>query len=142
MKFCRLIELLQEKDKGYIILINSGGFYIAVGKDAILLNGILDLKLSCMQKDICKIGFPKTALEKYLKLIKRNRYSYKVYDFDRENNKLDVINKYDGTFKNEIKDKKRDCYLCKNELGGYTEREDKYIQAIADLRRRESNERK
>ena len=30
----------------------------------------------------------------------------------------------------------------KNELGGYTEKEDKFIQAIAELRRRESDERK
>lgn len=44
MTFSRLLELLQEKDKGYIVLINSGAFYIATGRDAILLNHISYMK--------------------------------------------------------------------------------------------------
>ena len=82
MKFYDLIEMLQEKDKGYIVLINAGGFYIAVGKDAVVLNKILDLKLCCMCKNVCKVGFPKTAIDKYEKLIKRNKYSYIIYNYD------------------------------------------------------------
>lgn len=142
MKFCRFVEWLQEKDKGYIILIDSGNFYIAIGKDAVLLNEKLDLKLSCMCKDICKVGFPKNALEKYIKIVKRKRYSYIVYNFDRKIARLEIVDKYNGPYKNTKTVKKRDCYLCKSELDGCTKKEDKFIQAIADLRERERNEGK
>ena len=57
MSFSSMIELLQNKDKGKIILINSGAFYIARGKDAVLLHNILNLKVNCMETEICKVGF-------------------------------------------------------------------------------------
>ena len=34
----KMLELLQEKNKGYIILANAGAFYLARGKDAVKLN--------------------------------------------------------------------------------------------------------
>ena len=34
MAFSKMIELLQKKDEGKIILVNAGAFYIARGKDA------------------------------------------------------------------------------------------------------------
>lgn len=55
MSFSKMIELLQNKDKGKIILINSGACYIARGKDAVLLHNILDLKVNCMETEICKV---------------------------------------------------------------------------------------
>lgn len=142
MKFGEMIKLLQEKEKGYIILINCGGFYIARGRDAILLNKILDLKLTCMEKDVCKIGFPINALGKYKKLIEKNRYSYIIYKFDNQNNKLEIIEKYNGEFKNTEKENKRDCVMCKMGNSGYTEKNEKYMEAIMNLYRGEMNERK
>ena len=94
MKFREMVKILQEKEKGYIILINSGSFYVARGKDAIILNKELDLKLTCMEKEVCKEGFPIGALEKYTKILKRKRYSYILYNFDRNLNKLEIITKY------------------------------------------------
>ena len=46
-----MLELLQEKNKGYIILANAGAFYLARGKDAVKLNEILGLKLLCMEPE-------------------------------------------------------------------------------------------
>ena len=60
-----MMELLQIKNKGKIVICNAGNFYIAIGKDAILLNCLLDLKLSCLKAEICKVGFPISSLEKY-----------------------------------------------------------------------------
>ena len=37
MRFCKMLELLQEKCKRKIILINAESFYIARGKVAVLL---------------------------------------------------------------------------------------------------------
>lgn len=142
MTFCRLMELLQEKDKGYIIIANAGAFYIAIGKDAILLNKILDLKLNCMCKGICKIGFPKNALEKYKKLLKRTKYSYIMYEVNVNQEDIKVLEKYEGSLKNEIKENKKDCYICKNELAGYTEKENKYTKMYINLRKKERSEGK
>ena len=58
MGFSKMMELLQEKNKGKIVICSNGGFYIAVGKDAVMLHELLDLKVSCFKPEICKIGFP------------------------------------------------------------------------------------
>ena len=65
MSFSKMMELLQIKHKNKIVLCNAGEFYIAIGKDAILLSNILNLKLTCLKPEVCKVGFPITALEKY-----------------------------------------------------------------------------
>ena len=84
MGFSKMIQLLQEKEMGKIILVNAGLFYIARGKDAILLHNILDLKTSCLEVEVCKVGFPIKSLEKYTRLIEEKDYSYIVYNFDNE----------------------------------------------------------
>ena len=40
MGVSKMIELLQIKERGKIVLVKLGGFYIAGGKDAVLLNSI------------------------------------------------------------------------------------------------------
>lgn len=80
MSFGKMVELLQQKDNGKIILVNSGSFYIARGKDAVLLHNILNLKVNCMEAEICKIGFPLNSLNKYTQLIEQEQYSYIVYN--------------------------------------------------------------
>ena len=42
-----------------IVLILCGAFYIAVGRDAVILNEKLGLKVICAKQNICKIGIPK-----------------------------------------------------------------------------------
>lgn len=75
MGFSKMIELLQAKEQGNIILVNAGNFYIARGKDAVLLHNLLDLKVSCVESEICKVGFPLNSLEKYTKLIEKKKFS-------------------------------------------------------------------
>lgn len=58
MSFSQMMELLQTKEKGRIVICNAGDFYVAIGKDAILLNKILGLKVSCFKTEVCKVGFP------------------------------------------------------------------------------------
>lgn len=78
MGFSEMIELLQEKEKGKIILVNAGSFYIARGKDAILLHDLLNLKLNCLETEVCKVGFPINSLEKYTKLIEKKLFIYSI----------------------------------------------------------------
>lgn len=132
MSFSKMIELLQNKNKGNIILINSGAFYIARGKDAVLLHNILDLKVNCMEIEICKVGFPKNSLEKYTKLIQEKGYSYIVYNYDNKTSKLTILKKYNGNKLNTIEVNRLNCYICANTVKMY-KKNDKYIQAVANL---------
>lgn len=100
-----MMELLQIKNKGKIILCNSGNFYIAIGKDAILLNELLELKLTCLKPEICKVGFPIVSLEKYTDLIQEKDYSYIVYFFDKEKIELEVLMQYEGKKVNNLEKK-------------------------------------
>ena len=127
-----MVELLQRKDKGKIILVNSGSFYIARGKDAVLLHNILNLKVNCMEAEICKIGFPLNSLDKYTQLIEKEQYSYIVYDYDNKIGKLNIIKKYNGKKLNSIKEEKLNCYICTNTVKIY-KKNDIYIQAVANL---------
>ena len=102
-------KLLQIKDKGYIILANAGNFYIARGKDALILNEILGLKLSCLECEICKVGFPKNFLEKYMQKLEKKDYSYIVYNYDNIFNKLAILRRYEGKHKNEFKEDRKNC---------------------------------
>ena len=134
--FGQMIELLQNKNKGKIVLCNAGTFYIAIGKDAILLNKILDLKLNCFKPEVCKVGFPIISLEKYTELIAEKQYSYIVYYFNKDKNELEVIQEYEGKKQNEIEENKNNCTICKHTTNVY-KKTDKYIQAVAKLYEKE-----
>lgn len=139
MSFGKMVELLQRKDNGKIILVNSGSFYIARGKDAVLLHNILNLKVNCMEAEICKIGFPLNSLEKYTQLIEQEQYSYIVYNYDNKLGKLNITKKYNGKKLNTIEEEKLNCYICTNTVKMY-KKNDKYIQAVADLYEEEYQE--
>lgn len=70
-----------------------------------MLNNLIDLKLSCLKQEICKVGFPINALEKYTELIAEKEYSYIVYFFNQEKEELEIIMQYEGKNNNEIKEK-------------------------------------
>ena len=66
------------------MLIKTGVFYIATGKDAIFLNKVLKLKCTCFSENVCKVGIPETSLPKYLERLDRLDVSYIVYHFNNE----------------------------------------------------------
>lgn len=137
MGFSKMMELLQQKEKGKIIFCNAGNFYIAIGKDAVLLNHLIGLKLSCLKQETCKVGFPINALEKYTELIAEKGYSYIVYFFHQEKAELEIISQYNGIHTNEIKENKMNCYTCKHCTNAY-KKSDKYIMAVAKLYEKEN----
>ena len=52
MAFSQMLDILKEKEKGTIVLVRLGSFYIAVGEDAVLLHKKLDLKCTCFKMNI------------------------------------------------------------------------------------------
>ena len=85
-----------------------------------------------MEAEICKIGFSLNSLDKYTQLIEQEQYSYIVYNFDNKLGKLNITKKYNGKKLNTIEEEKLNCYICTNTVKMY-KKNDKYIQAVADL---------
>lgn len=143
MSFSKMMELLQMKEKGRIVICNAGDFYIAIGKDAILLNKILGLKVTCFKTEVCKVGFPIQSLEKYTELLTKSRYGYTIFNLDKQQKKLIIVESYKGKRKNEETEQKLNCYKCKHN-GRYYKKEDIYIEAVKrlyeELYKKEENE--
>lgn len=51
MKFIEKVKKLQKENEGTIILVKSGIFFVGIGKDAVLLQELLDLKVTCMKPE-------------------------------------------------------------------------------------------
>ncbi len=112
MSFSIMLELLKEKSKGSIVIVRLGNFYTAVGEDAVLLNKKLELKCSCFKREICKVGFPVNSLKTYINKLDKLKYSYIIYDYDKTEEKLKIVNsKIERS--NKEKDKNINCILCK-----------------------------
>ena len=92
MSFSRMLEILQDKDSSKVILIKLGHFYIATGRDAVLLHKKLNLKCTCFKNNICKVGIPVNSLEKYVEKFNQMQYSYIIYDYDKQVIKIKAYN--------------------------------------------------
>ena len=135
MSFSNMLEILQEKDKEKIILIRLGAFYIATGRDAVLLHEKLMLKCTCYKNNICKVGIPVNALEKYIEKLNKMKYAYIIYDFDKSKNELKVKCSKDGK-KNKITENNINCLLCKG-IEAY--KNDEYMLALNKFMDNSSN---
>ena len=126
MSFSSMLEILQAANKEKIVLIRLGAFYIATGRDAILLHSKLQLKVTCFKNNICKVGVPVDTLDKYLERLDKTKYSYVVYNYDKEKKELQLIREKEGK-KNKITGENINCLLCK---GPEAYKEDEYMQAL------------
>lgn len=115
MAFSHMLNILKEKEKGTIVLVRLGSFYVAVGEDAVLLHKKLDLKCTCFKMNICKVGFPVIALDKYVEKLNETKYSYVIYDYDAENVELMEITRRRGTY-NFQTDKNINCIECSGDV--------------------------
>lgn len=131
------MEILQRKNKEKIVLCNLGKFYIAIGKDAVLLHELIGLKLSCLKPEVCRVGFPILSLEKYTDLIQEKEYSYVVYFFDQKREELEILMEYEGKKVNQLEKNYDNCYTCSKGIKNY-KRPDKYIIAVVKLYEEES----
>lgn len=128
MKYLDLVEKLQKENQGYIIIIKNGIFFIAIGKDAIILNEELELKLTCMKRGMCKVGFQAKTLEKYITKLEESNKSFIIYTYDKELEKEEQIYKYEGE---KVKEQRicKDCNKCISKK----ETEDEIIERVKKL---------
>ena len=62
MSFSKMLEILQERNEKKIVLIRLGMFYIATGRDAVLLHDKLNLKCTCFTDNVCKVEYQSLQL--------------------------------------------------------------------------------
>ena len=96
---------------GKIIMIACGAFYIAVGADAVILNKELRLKTTCAKTRICKVGVPKSSIDKYKEKLDELGYSYIIFDYDKDKKELSKIFEGNGK-KKKIEDFNKGCNCC------------------------------
>lgn len=76
----------KKKDLNKIILLKSGIFYLALEKDATFLSNAFGFKLTNLNNEIKKCGFPCSSLDKYLKLFNTYNLSISIIDTERNTN--------------------------------------------------------
>ena len=72
----------KEKNNSNILLFKSGIFYLALDKDAIFLSNTFGFKLTNLNDNIKKCGFPCNSLDKYLNLFKSYNLSINIIDLE------------------------------------------------------------
>ncbi|MFR0823467.1 MAG: hypothetical protein ACLU84_04670 [Clostridia bacterium] len=137
MSFSTMLEILQERNAEKIVLIKLGAFYIATGRDAILLHTKLGLKCTCFKENICKVGIPVKSIEKYIEKLEKIKYAYIVYAYDKENRQLEKKYYAEGR-KNKIINRNCNCLDCK---GMENYKDDPYMLAITKLLKDEENKK-
>ena len=98
MKYLELLESLQKssENQGHIVMMKNGIFFIGIGKDAIILNKLLNLKCVCMKENLCKVGFQTRSIEKYIRELKNLNKSFVIYNYDKNLQKEDEIIRFQG----------------------------------------------
>ena len=109
MKFAQKVKELKKENKGKIVLVRCGIFVIATGEDAILLNQLYGLKVTCFEENVCKVGMPVSFILKYLELIEDEGYGYTLYDYEKDTKEL--VKQYEFEGKDNTETEK--CKSCK-----------------------------
>ena len=115
MRFAKKVKELKNKEenKGKLVLVRCGIFVIATGEDAILLNKLYGLKVTCFEEDVCKVGMPVSFILKYLELIEEEGYGYVLYDYGKDSKELVEQYKFEGKENTETK-KYLNCKECEH----------------------------
>ena len=102
-KLFDVYERLKKEDSETLYLFKSGIFYIFLDEDAKTINKFYNLKLTYLNAEIVKCGFPLNSLQKYLNLF--NNFPYKIKIIDNLNNDYNtVFNTNDFSMYNESVD--------------------------------------
>ena len=132
MKFYDIVKKLQNENEGYIILIRCGIFYNAIGKDAVFMQEKFGLGTICIKNEICKNGIPVSSIEKFIPRLQESGYSYKIYNYSKETNKVNELYVIEGKLSEEIRDNfgcEKCVYNNKNIKG--IENSIRYLEGIA-----------
>ena len=135
-KFYDIVKRLQKENTGYILLVRSGIFYCAVGKDAVVVNKILNYKPICLKEKICKCGIPIGTIKSIIPILIETGYSYIIYDYDKNTKIAEEIYRIEGNFVEENKENMgcENCWYYKNRDKNINE----YVEELKTLMEKEN----
>lgn len=84
---------LKTIDPDTIYIFKSGIFYIFLDEDAKLASDLFSLKLTNLNENVVKCGFPLQSIDKYSKLLSKLSYKFKIID-TTENKSFTIENYY------------------------------------------------
>ena len=127
MKFYEFIEYLQKENSGKVVMVKSGAFFNAIGRDAIVLEKVLGFKRTCHAKFLCKCGMPVSYVrenkETFEKRLKEKNISIVIFDeikggkYKYKGKEYDILFNLDGESIDEDR-KNVNCITCKNNIYG------------------------
>lgn len=127
LKFVDIVENLQKENHGKIVIIRNGIFFIGIGKDALILNKLLGLKLTCMKPGLCKAGFLVKNVENYISKLTDAGYSFVLF-LKGDSGKPEELYRYEGKDIYEEKECE-DCAKCTSKK----ETEDEILERVKNI---------
>ena len=85
---------VKKRNPDKIYLFKSGIFYIALNEDAEKMSNIFDFKITNLNDEVTKCGFPEKKLEHYSDLLRQNHVDFEVVDlkYSKIENYSDYLN--------------------------------------------------
>ena len=125
MKYTEIIEKLQKEEKGKIIIVKCGAFFVSLGKDAVILHKLLGLKITCQKSKLCKVGVPVSSIFNYVDSLEKLGYSFNIYSYESKTKEI----KLEYTFEGKEIYEDNSCLDCKK-CSGYNPWKDDDQRAI------------
>lgn len=85
---------LKKEEKTKIYLFKSGIFYIALEEDAKKISNLFNFKITNLNENVIKCGFPEKKLEYYSSLLAQNNINFQIVDlkYSKVENYSDYLN--------------------------------------------------
>lgn len=85
---------LKKADNNKVYLFKSGIFYIALAEDAETISKLFNFKITNLNDEVTKCGFPEKKLEYYSSLLTQNNVDFEVVDlkYSKIENYSDYLN--------------------------------------------------
>lgn len=94
--FSEMVKELQEKYKGYLVLVRNGIFYCAIGKDAVIMHQLLGYKPVCFKDGVCKCGIPVNAVELAILRLIETGYSCIIFNYKKAEKTYNEVFRLEG----------------------------------------------
>lgn len=81
-KLYKSYEKLKEKEPEKMYIMKSGMFYICLDEDAKKLSEIFGFKITKLNENVIKSGFPTTRLSYYIEQLAKRKIPFEIVDND------------------------------------------------------------